>query len=60
MLQHLLVILVFVLCLFFVVRRLVRFMFRAKRNEVGCNTCTEQSCPLRNVGKKQCCCEDLR
>lgn len=55
MLQHLLVTLVFALCIFFVVRRVVRFVSRTKRNEVRCDTCTEVSCPLRKVGKSKLC-----
>ena len=61
MLQHLLVTLVFALCLYFVVRRIVHFVSRVKQNDVRCNTCTETSCPLRKAGgAKQCECGGMK
>lgn len=55
MFQHLIVVLVFALCLYFVVRRIVRIVAHAKKNEPRCETCTELSCPLRQTVKKCSC-----
>ena len=52
MLQHLIVTLIFVVCLFFVVRRTARIISRAKKGASQCDTCTEVSCPLRNASSK--------
>ena len=56
MFQHLIVIAVFAICLYFVVRRIVRIVSRAKKNDPRCETCTETSCPLREAAKKRCDC----
>ena len=52
MFQHLVVVLVFILCLYFVVQRIARIVSRARKNEQRCETCTEASCPLRQTVKK--------
>jgi flagellar biogenesis protein FliO len=52
MFQHLIVALVFALCLYFVAQRIVRIVSRARKNEQRCETCTEASCPLRQTVKK--------
>lgn len=57
MLQHLLVTLIFVACLYLVIRRIVRIISSAKKGEPRCDTCTETSCPLRDaVRGKKCGC----
>ena len=56
-LQHLVVALIFAICLYLVVRRVMRIISRAKHNTPHCNTCTETSCPLREATKKKCTCE---
>lgn len=52
MLQHLIVILIFALCLYFVVRRIVRIVSQAKKGDSRCINCTETSCPLRGASSK--------
>lgn len=56
MIQHLVVGVVFVVCLYLIVCRVVRIVSRAKRGDGGCDTCTDTSCPLREVKKsvKKC------
>ena len=49
MLQHLIVFIIFAVCMYFVIRGVVRIMARAKKNEPKCDTCTETSCPLRET-----------
>lgn len=48
-LQHLVVALIFVICLYLVVRRVMRIISRAKHDTPHCDTCTETSCPLREI-----------
>ena len=54
-LQHLVVALIFVICLYLVVRRVMRNISRAKHDTPHCDTCTETSCPLRETTKKAKC-----
>lgn len=59
MLQHLLVTLIFVVCLYVVIRRIARIVSSAKKGEPRCDTCTETSCPLRDAArnkKRGCSC----
>ena len=58
--QHIVVILVFALCLFWVVRRIVRMVSRAKKGDPRCATCTETSCPLRDVKSKKHDCKNMQ
>ncbi|MBR6628626.1 MAG: hypothetical protein IKL03_01520 [Bacteroidaceae bacterium] len=55
MLQHIIVSIVFAVCLYLVVRRVARIISRAKRGEAKCDTCTETDCPLRQAGKNAQC-----
>ncbi len=57
MLQHLIVIAIFSVCLYWVVRRIVRLVLRARKGDSRCDTCTETSCPLREVSSKAKKCE---
>ena len=50
--QHLIVILIFALCICFVVLRIVRMVSRAKKGDARCLTCTEESCPLHGTASK--------
>ncbi len=52
--QHLIVIIIFALCLFWVVRRIIRTVSQAKKGDARCATCTETSCPLREASFKKC------
>lgn len=54
-LQHLVVAVIFAICLYWVVRRILRTISRAKHNTPHCDTCTETSCPLREAAKKKKC-----
>lgn len=60
MFQHLIVTLVFALCLYFVVWRVIRIVSQAKKDDSRCVTCTETSCPLKKasstMGKCNCGC----
>ena len=59
MLQHLLVIIIFALCLWIVIRRIIRMVRRARNNDARCLTCSETNCPLRHTHKSnQCTCGD--
>ena len=53
MLQHLLVTLIFVVCLYVVIRRIARIVSSAKKGEPRCDTCTETSCPLRDAARNK-------
>lgn len=55
MLQHLIVTLIFAVCLYLAVRHVSRIISRAKKGESKCYTCTETDCPLRQVGKSSPC-----
>ena len=57
--QHFIVALIFALCLYWVVRRVVRIVSRAKKGDSACASCTEVSCPLRNASSlvKKCRCD---
>lgn len=57
--QHFIVIVIFALCLFWVVRRIVRMVSRAKKGDPRCTTCTETSCPLREASSKDKKCNNL-
>ena len=52
MLQHLIVLIIFAVCLCLVVRRIVRIVLRARKDDPRCDTCTETSCPLRKAASK--------
>lgn len=58
MFQHVVVFVIFALCLYWVVRRIVRLMSRVKKGNPRCETCTEGSCPLRDASlkSKKCGC----
>ena len=59
MIQHLLVVLIFVLCLWFVIRRIAHTVNRAKNNDPRCITCSEAHCPMLHTRKtSQCTCQD--
>lgn len=49
MIQHILVTLVFAVCLYWVVRSIARIVSSARKGESRCDTCTETTCPLRNA-----------
>jgi len=51
MMQHLIVSLIFVVCVGLVMRRIRRLMSQAKKNVAKCDTCTETSCPLRELAR---------
>lgn len=50
--QHLLVTLIFAVCLILVLRRIVRIVKNARGGASHCDTCTEHSCPLREAAKR--------
>lgn len=52
--QHLIVALIFALCLYIIVRRIARMVSRAKKGDSRCSTCTDASCPLRDAASKKC------
>ena len=49
MLQHLLVTIIFILCLWMVIRRIARTVKRARNNDPRCLTCSDTHCPLRRT-----------
>ena len=49
--QHLLVTLIFAVCLCLVLRRVVRTVKNARKGASHCDTCTDSSCPLREAAK---------
>lgn len=55
-LQHLVVGVVFAVCLCLIVCRVVRIVSKSKRSDGGCSTCTDTTCPLREAKKsvKKC------
>ena len=55
MLQHLIVTLIFAVCLYLAVRHVTRIISRAKKGESKCYTCTETDCPLRQASKSSSC-----
>ena len=55
MFQHLIVTLIFAACLYLVIRRIVRYMSRAKKGNAKCSTCTETSCPLHEAYQARNC-----
>ena len=55
MFQHLIVTLIFAVCLYLVIRRIVRYMSRARKGYAKCSTCTETSCPLHEAYKENYC-----
>ena len=59
MFQHLVVGVLFLLCLYFVARRIVRVFSRTKHEDSHCCCCTETSCPLcqasqTNKNRQEC------
>ena len=44
--QHLLVGLVFALCLYWLIRHIVRYLSHVKKGKAKCSTCSDTSCPL--------------
>ncbi len=55
MLQHLIVTLIFAVCLYFAARHVSRIISRPKKGEPKCSTCTETDCPLRQASKSSPC-----
>lgn len=59
MIQHIIVGIIFIVCLYFVIRRVMRYLSQAKKGEARCNSCTEDTCPLYQAfQKKNCDCSD--
>lgn len=61
MLQHLIVALVFIVCLGLVIRRVIRMVTQARRGDARCLTCTETGCPLHHAHTaqaSQCSCSE--
>lgn len=55
--QHLIVTLIFAVCLYLVIRRVARIISRARKGDPKCDTCTEADCPLRQANREvQCGC----
>ena len=54
MLQHLLVGLIFVVCVYWIVRHVVRYLSHVRKGKVQCGTCTETSCPLHGTQMRAC------
>ena len=61
MIQHLLVAIIFALCLWFVIRRIAHTVNRAKNNDPRCLTCNDAHCPLRHTREaSQCTCQGTK
>ena len=56
--QNIIVTLIFFLCLYFVARRIGRFISSARKKDSRCEFCSETSCPLRDATRaKKCGCD---
>ena len=53
--QHLIVAIIFALCLYLVIRRIARIVSRARKGDPRCDTCTETNCPLHQAYAKRSC-----
>lgn len=47
--QHLIVAIIFTVCLYLIIRRIVRFISRTRKGNLRCSTCSETSCPLHQA-----------
>ena len=52
--QHFFVGLIFAVCLYWIIRYLVRYFSRAKKGGAQCGMCSETSCPLCSAEKCDC------
>ena len=55
MVQHIIVAIVFAICLFLIIRRIAHIVANAKKGNPKCSTCTETQCPLRQTYNDSLC-----
>ena len=55
MLQHIIVLIIFLMCLWIVIRDIAHMVRRARNNDPRCLTCSESNCPLRHLHKSSQC-----
>ena len=55
MIQHIIVIIIFSVCLYIVIRHVIRRFSQAKKGNIKCGTCTEISCPLHQANQNKKC-----
>ena len=53
MIQHIIIGIIFIVCLYFVIRRVMRYLSQAQKGEARCNNCTEDTCPLHQAFQKK-------
>ena len=53
MIQHIIVGIIFIVCLYLVIRRVMRYLSQTKKEEARCNSCTEDTCPLHQAFQKK-------
>ena len=56
--QHIIVGIVFAVCIYLIARRIMRIVSRAKKGDAKCHTCTETSCPLHEAYETKKCCHE--
>lgn len=54
--QHLIVVIIFTVCLYLIIRRIVRTISRTRKGELRCATCSETNCPLYQAYESTCDC----
>ena len=61
--QHLIVAIIFAICLYLVIHRVARTISRARKGDPRCDTCTETNCPLHQANEHSSCncgCKDIQ
>lgn len=53
--QHLIVAIIFAICLYLAIRRVARTISRARKGDPRCDTCTETNCPLHQGYEHSLC-----